>query len=337
MALTDWTFDIRRKTEGTYSSSGSYGKGESRQSTQSIKIKYLVEAIPPDGKAAQGTGGDNAPEKMNEHYVGCITSLPRVMGSVYYDPDTELLNPYAICMSKDVTRNAQNPYLYEVSCTFKTRALETENCTVLRSSVSTPTDISPEVTVQVNGTQRVLYQDLYSGDQCYMYEGIKERFASPVTTDIPNLTLSISQYEASVTYAQILARSYTVNSATYAGYGAGMWLCKVANVSEVDIQTSAGSVTWARVNYEVTLSQDGFYDQGGTWTLTGHKHQVPLIASKYRDETDADKVIYFKHAKTSAPHMGMIDPDGTKASNQDKPQYLTFNRYRAVPFTFLQV
>ena len=332
MALSDWTFDIRQKTEGMYSSAGSYGQGGSRQSTQSIQTKYFVTAIPPD----PSTGDTNTePEYMNEHYIGCLTALPTVMGSVYYDSNTGLLNPYAICMNKTVRRNIQNPYLFEVEASFKTKALETENCTVLASDITNNTDISPEVTVQVGNHQKVLYQDLFTGDQSFMYQGIKERFESPVTTDIPNLTLNISQYEFSVSYAQILARSYVTNSSTYSGYGPGMWLCKVDNVSNVVVQTSSGPQTWARVTYSVSLSQDGYYDPSGSYQVSGWKQQVPLIASKFLPDAAQDDTEQFMAG--GIPQLGMINQDGTKATNQEKPDYLTFNRYRSAAFSFLQV
>lgn len=342
MALADWTFEVKLLTGNSYSSSGSYGKGESRQSTQSIKQKYRVLAIPPGGKEAMGQhDGTNDPDMMNEHYVGCAYQsgqpiLPTVMGSVYYDPNTGLVNPYAICMSKTITRNSQNPYLYEADVSFKTRALETENCTVQASAIGTATDIGPEVTVAVNGKPRVLYQDLATGDQCFKYEGISERFAAPVTTDVAELELTISQYEASVSYAEILARSYVTNSTNYAGFTPGMWRCKVANVSNVAVQTSSGVQTWARVTYNVSLSQDGYYDPSGTFHYTGWKHQVPLIASQYLKDADAEKGVPFTFEKTGLPKMGMINADGTEATNQDKPDYLTFNKYRSIPFTFLQ-
>ena len=332
MAISDWTFDIRQKTEGNYSSSGSYGQGGSRQSTQTINVKYFVTAIPP----VPATGDTNTgPEYMNEHYIGCLTSLPTVMGSVYYDANTGLMNPYAICMSKSVKRNTQNPYLFEVDASFKTKALETENCTIVAQDVAIPTDISPEVTVSVGNTQKVLYHDLFTGDQSFMYEGIKERFSSPVTTDIPNLTLTISQYESYVSYAQILARSYVTNNATYAGFGTGMWLCKVENVSNVELKVGGATQTWARVTYNVSLSQDGYYDPNGTYQLTGWKQQVPLIASKFLPDAAEEKTDPFMAG--GMPQLGMINEDGTKAANQDKPDYLTFNRYRSASFSFLQV
>ena len=346
MALSQWTFEVKLLSEGSYSSQGSYGQGGARQSTQSIQQKYLVEAIPPDGKGAQGQhDGLNDPDLMTEHYVGCAYQgsppapiLPTVMGSVWYDPNTGLINPYAICMGKTIKRDTQNPYLFRADCNFKTKALETENCTVTASSISQATDISPEITVSVGGQPRVLYQDLANGNQCFMYDGIKERFAAPVTTDIPNMTLTISQYETAVSYAQILQRSYVTNSANYGGFGAGMWRCKVSNVSNVDVQTSAGVATWARVTYEVTLSQDGYYDPSGSFQLTGWKHQVPLIASQYLSDTDDEEGKPFLYEKTGLPKMGMIDSDGTKATNQDKPDYLTFTKYRSIDFTtFLQV
>lgn len=323
------TYTSRLQGGGSYRSSGSHGQGGARLSQQTIEQTYHVHAVP---------NSTQEPNETNEHIVGCLYGLlPITMKSIYYDPDSGVINPYALCTSKSITRNKDNPWLFEAKCTFQTKSLETENCTVAGSSVTAPTDITPEVTVSVGSTSRVLYQDLDDGSQCYMYPEIGVRYTNPVQTDIPNLTLTISQYETAVTYAQILARSYVTNSAAYAGFGIGMWRCIVKNVSEVDVQVSE-SVTynWARVTYEVSLSQDGYYSNGSTFVNTGWLHQVPLIAPKYKDS--GGDIVPFLH-DSGEPKMGFITSAGLeKTGSTTHPDYLTHRKYRTANFgTFLQV
>ena len=320
-------YTARLQNGGSYRSSGSYGQGGARLSQQTIEQTYHVHAEPL---------GTEEPHDTNEHIVGCLYNLlPVTMKSVYYDSDSGLVNPYALCTSKSINRNKDNPWLFEAKCTFQTKSLETENCTVQGSTLATPTDVSPEVTVSVGSTSRVLYQDLDTGEQSFMYPEIDVRYTNPVQTDVPNLTLTINQYEVAVSYAQILERSYVTNSSAYGGFAAGMWRCIVKNVSDVDVQVSETTTfNWARVTYEVSLSQDGYYDNG-SFVNSGWAHQVPLIAPKYKD--GSGDVVPFLHP-SGEPKMGFITSSGTEKTGANNfPDYILHRKYRTANFSsFLQ-
>lgn len=324
-------YDIcEKRSGGSYRSQGSYGEGGRRLATQTMTREFRVIASDP-------VNPNLAPEDVSEHVVGCAPGLPRVMSSVYVD-DSGLINPYAIAMSKSVQRNSGNGLLFDVSVSYQTRSLEVEGCLV--SPPTTPTDLTPEVTASVSSTQRTLYTD-YNGDQCNRFAGVNFPFPEPVTTDIPTLVLTISQYETSVSYSQILERSYVTNDAAYSGFPAGMWRCVVRNVSNVDIETTGGTQTWARVTYEVALSQDGYYNQSVQFVNTGWKAQVPLVSPVYLDDTKG--VIQFESEDSSEPETGFILPRanganaGKKDTDQTRPQYETFERYQPTSFSFLQV
>lgn len=327
MALTLTACESRNSS---YKSQGSYGQGGRRLATQTMTRTFRVTA-----------SGINDPSEVSDHEVGCWTGLPRVQQSVYVD-QSGLINPYAICMSKTVTRNKENGYIFDVVCGYQTRSLETENCLV--AAPTNPTDLTPEKTVSVESTDRVLYTD-YQGTQCFKFEGVDHQFPEPVITEIPTLVLTISQYEASVSYAQILQRSFVTNNAAYNGFSAGMWLCRVRNVSEVDIETTAGQQTWARVTYDVSLSQDGYYsDAGSTFINTGWLAQVPLVSPVYLDAPQVGPPLVrpFVDENSGEPTVGYIQgadagaDAGKVDANAQRPDYETFQRFPAVSFSFLQ-
>ena len=317
-----FNYSVCKVGDDSYRVSGSTGQGNSRNTTQNFTQTYIVKVLDPDGKLYTGN-----PSEINTAIVGQADGLPTVQKSIYYDADSGTIHPYAVCTGKDVKRRRDAPMVFDVTCSFQSK---TETESMDNETVTQPTDIRPEVTVSVSGKDRVLYQDLDTGDQSYLFPGIKERYPAPVVTQVPLVTLTISQYESYVSYAQILDRSFKVNSATWQGFGAGLWRLAVKNVSEVDIQTQLGTVTWAKVTYEATLSKDGFYDESGTWQVTGWKAQIPLIAPKFAD-VGPNNIRKFVHADTSEPYMGFIDTDGTLYSGTN-PKYITHTRYETLDF-----
>lgn len=325
-----FNFSVCKVGDDSYRVSGSTGQGSSRSTTQNFTQAYIVQTLDADGSRYSGN-----PSDINTAIVGRADGLPLVQRSIYYDSDSGVVHPYAICISKDVKRRKDAPTIFDVTCTFQAK---TETESEHNEVPNDPTDLRPEVTVSVDAKDRVLYQDLKTKEQSYLFVGIDVPYPSPVTTQVPLLTLTISQYETYVSYAQILDRSYKVNSSAWQGLDAGFWRMVVKNVSEVDIQTVAGLQTWAKVTYEVKQSQDGFYDENGTWTPTGWKAQIPLIAPKFLDAPAVGPPLIrkFLDSETSEPYMGLINSDGTEHTGT-KPKFLTHTRYNEIDFnTFMR-
>ena len=317
-----FNFSVCKVGDDSYRVSGSTGQGNSRNTTQNFTQTYLVKATNADGSLYSGN-----PSEINTAIVGQAHGLPTVQKSIYYDSDSGTIHPYAVCTGKDIKRRRDAPMLFDVSCTFQSK---TETESMDNETVTEPTDIRPEVTVSVGGKDRVLYQDLDTGDQSYLFPGIKLQYPAPVVTQVPLLTLTISQYESYVSYAQILDRSFKVNSTAWQGFAAGLWRLVVKNVSEVEIQTQLGTATWAKVTYEATLSNDGFYDESGTWQLTGWKAQIPCIAPKFVNA--AGDIQKFVDPNTSEPFMGFISSTSGLLYGGSKPQYITHTRYETLDF-----
>jgi len=316
-------FNVRKVADDSYKSAGSYGENNSRRTTQTFVQKYLVKAL----KNRAGDLYDGDPEDVSPSQIACLDLLPIVHKTCYFDLASGVIHPYAICLNKDIRRMRDNPMLFEVTCNFATQAMPTEDCKVVIKTVANPQDLSPQVTISNNGKDFVLYED-YDYNQCYRYVGIDEKYQTPVVTQRPFITLNITQFEYSISYSQMLERSYVVNNATWQGFPAGHWRLRCVGANEVDVQTRMGPQTWAKVQYEAVLGVNGYYDLNNSFVDIGWKQAIPLIASKYRDEVDPDVVTKFTHTGTSIPKLGNIDADGTKAADQLRHQYITHKRYK---------
>lgn len=341
-----FNFSVCKVGDDSYRVSGSTGQGNSRSTTQNFTQTYIVKTLGENGGLYSG----NAAE-INAAIVGRANGLPVVNKSIYYDADSGTIHPYAICTSKDIKRRKEAPAIFDVSCTFQAK---TESESEHNELPSSPESLRPEVTVGLDGKERVLYQDFGTAfatpdvrtaaesKQCWMFEASDGtdtfgmiQYPAPVTTQIPLLTLTVSQYEEYVSYQQILDRSYKTNLTAWKGFNVGLWRIVVKNVSEVDIQTTSGPATWAKVNYEIKLSTDGYYNQSGTWVNTGWEAQIPMISPKYYDSPlvgDA-KIKKFIDVNTSEPYMGFLDYDGDEDLAATRPNFKTHRRYGAIEFT----
>lgn len=347
-----FNFSVCKVGDDSYRVSGSTGQGNSRSTTTNFTQAYIVKTLDADGSRYSGN-----PSDINAAIVGKADGLPLVQKSVYYDADSGVVHPYAVCISKDVKRRRDAPTVFDVTCTFQAKT-ETESDSEHETVPNDPTDLRPEVTVSVDGKERVLYQDFGTAfatpdvrtnsqsKQCWMFEATDGtdtfgllQYPAPVTTQLPLLTLTVAQYETYVSYQQIIDRSYKTNQTAWKGFDPGLWRIVVKNVSEVDIQTVSGPATWAKVTYEVKLSSDGYYNQSGTWINTGWEAQIPMISPKYYDSPlvgDA-KIKKFIDVKTSEPYMGFLGYDGDEDLAATRPNFKTHRRYESIEFTnFLQ-
>ena len=339
-----FTFDVCKTGDDGYQVSGTTGKGSSRNSTQTFTQTYLVKVLDDDGMLYSGN-----PAHISAAQVGLAPGLPIVQRTVYRDDDAGVFHPYALCMSKDVKRRREQPALFDVSCTFKTTSMETEFAGT--DQVQEPTDISPEVIVSTSSDQKVLYNDML-GRQCFMWDKTGEWFNQPINKDYPVLTLTVTQYEKYISYADINDRSYKVNSEPWKGFDEYMWRIIVKNASEVVIPTSSGDQEWAKVTYDISLSNNGFYDweynddgilQNDGFKKIGWRQEVPGIASKYIDIADGS-IKRFADEDTSERYNGKIEVSSQFSLDKfllnvpkEAIEYEIFNPYQAIDFSdFLQ-
>jgi hypothetical protein len=278
---------------------------------------------------------------ITEGHVACDPRLPVVNRSTWYSSLTGLSMPFAVCTSKDVTRDSKNGNAFTVTCNFETGPIETEQCTA--APPANAGEIQPEVSIEVGSYERVLYADK-DGEQCWKLP-TGSPFQSPVTETIPTLRLTITQFETFVTFEEILERSFKTNSATYRSKDAGLWLIGAVKATEQDVTFADGSVnTLAKVTYPIMLSERFFYPPGvdatdANKTVYGHDHVQPLVDTYKLDAAGGDpEPITGDNGNVTT---GYINTDGTlrepAAANEERPDYLRFRTQDEIDFsTFLQ-
>ena len=278
--------------------------------------------------------------QVTEAHIACDPRLPVVNRSTWYSQRTGLSMPFAVCRSKDVTRDSKNGNVFYITCNFETGPIETEQCTA--TPPSSPEDLSPEVSIEIGSYDRILYSDK-DGEQCWKLP-TGSPFQTPVVETIPTIRLTITQFEPFVTYEEILERSFKTNSSTYRSKDAGLWLIGAVKATEQDVTLANNSVaTWAKVTYPIMLSERYFYPPGvaateANRTVYGHDHVQPLIDTYKLDVAGGKPEPIVKDGNVTT---GYINTDGTQrepaAANEERPDYLRFRTQDSIDFgSFLQ-
>lgn len=289
---------------------------------------------------------------VTEAHIACDSRLPVVNRTTWYSAQTGLSMPYAVCRSKDVTRDSSNGNIFYITCSFETGPVESEQCQA--TPPSSPGDLSPEVSIEVGSYERVMYQDK-DGEQCWRLPGTNSPFQSPIVETIPTLSLTITQFETYVAFEDILNRSFKTNSATYRTKSAGMWMIGAVKATEQDVTLADNSIaTWAKVTYPIILSERYFYEPGvaasaANRTYYGHKQVQPLVDS-FEVHPVSNDIIPLTDTNSGNVTTGYIyqgDEGGgalageqrfvVTGSNDDRPDYMQFRTQDEIDFsTFLQ-
>ena len=317
---------VRETFDSGFSISGSVSNGRTKVSSSASKQFIVV------------TSAAN-PSLISEVEVACLSSLPVVNRSTWVSADGTAYMPFAVCRSKSVQRRPDNGLVFDVTCTYETGDTESEQCAA--APPVSLTDITPTVTANIGSYERTLYSDKSNPSvQCWQYEGTKTPFAQPVLETIPTLQLVIEQFEASITFDQMLERSFKVNSSTYRSKAAGLWRIGAVKAVEQDVQLAGGPTTAVKVTYPIALSERFFYPPGDdvNKTVYGHDQVIPLVDSW---KVDAGNIVPNKDAQGRV-RAGYINTDGTErvpgAANEKRPDYLQFKVSEEIDFgTFLQV
>ncbi len=277
---------------------------------------------------------------VDEVQVGCLSALPVVNRTTWVSPDGASYMPYAVCRSKSVQRRSENGFVFDVTCEYSTGDVDSEQC--VSSPPNSLSEIDPQVTVNIGSYDRSLYADR-DGKQCWQYEGTETPFGAPVMEKIPTVQLVIEQFEASVTYEQMLERSFKVNKGTYRSKGSGLWMIGAVKAVEQSVQLAGGATDAVKVTYPISLSERYFHKWGvtpteGNRTVYGHDTVIPLIDTSYVDDA-GDVVPYL--SDSGKVISGYINEDGTKREpimDEDfRPDYLRFRTQDEINFsTFLQ-
>lgn len=278
------------------------------------------------------------PGHVTDIEVACIAELPVVNRTTWYSATSGVGMPFAVCRAKEVTRSQENAFVFDVKCTFETGDIEAEQCSA--APPSSLTDITPLVTATIGSYERVLYADK-DGKQCWQLP-TGTPFQQPITETVPTLTLSITQFEASITYDQMMERSFKTNNAPYRTKDAGLWMIGAVKAVEQDVQLAAGNTAAVKVTYPLILSERYFTKPGLTIdennrTVYGHDKVQPLVDTMHFD--DDDNLVPTE--RNGQIRSGYIDENGkirpTPNDNDKRPDYLRFRSQDSVNFNnFLQ-
>ena len=278
------------------------------------------------------------PADVTDVEIGCLPQLPTVNRTTWYSATTGTSLPFAVCRSKTVKRMTDNAFVFEVTCNYTTGAVESEQCAAVPPT--NLSDIVPEVSASVGVYDRTVYTDkTFPGPkQCWSFVGTDTPFATPVMEKIPTLTIVVTQFESSITFEQMLERSYKLNKSTYRSKGKGLWMIGAVQAVEQDVQLAGGPTSAVKVTYPIMLSERFFYPPGSNVkTIYGHDTTIPLVDTVYLDGNDIKPF-----EKGGSVVSGYINTDGTErvpANDEEKrPDYLRFKTLEDIEFsTFLQV
>lgn len=321
------SYTVTEKRNTSFRSNATFDGNGRRRVTTTITQPFLVKV-----------SGASAASAVSELDIAALTnSLPTVGLSTFYSSTLQKSLYNAICTAKTIKRNKSNAFYFDVDATYSTGPMDEEASLV--SPVASVADIGTQISVGVSGKDRVLYSDL-DGNQCWQLPEVKVPYSSPVVTQDPEVVITVEQYEAAISYAQIQDRSFVVNNATYSGFPAGELLCRVVSATSQQVQLSASQSTVKRVTYELRHREGLYYDQDGTVKNAGWRHMQPLVSPKYIANTDASgATITSRIARVADDNSGeefqtYINTDGTKrTTGSDRPAYILHRKYPSATFT----
>ncbi len=306
-------------------------------------LEYLV--------IAENLAEGQTPADISDSEVCQLPELPKVNGSSYIDPVDSTVRPFMLCKSKSCTRNPSAPHVFNVTAKFEEIVDGRENPGM--SCPNDPTDIRPQVSYQILETEKVLYTDLQNEPKdCFILPGgLGEPYEAPVIQKVPELLITITQYEFVLTAQQMLDRSFKCNMDQYRGKNADHWMIGAVSAKEVEVSTCNGKQAWVQVTYPIKLS-DYFvtnYVAGGPTEeepgqfFVGHQTAMPLISNyhmqggekiRFADEGSGYGSVGFVEGTTA--NSGGVP--GAALSEQTKPNYEYFQSVPRIMFSsFLQI
>ena len=330
--------------------------GATRHNADSLKMTASVSYQVIVDKARVGGGADIAPADISTDHIRSLSDLPAVNVTIY--EYSGLINPYLICISKNVTRDTTNGLKFIVDCGFESPdPIKSERAP--QSPPAALTDITPSVASQITSQLRPMWSDK-DDKQCWRLPFTGTPFTNPIVETVPVLTIIVTQYETSIDFSTMLARSYKLNSAAYRNQVQDSWMIGAVKASEVKVKLAGGEVTAAKVTYPITFAANEFKavtadePPGQTPAITagdvfeyGHLQARPLVddhAMVYNVNTPEDDLKPIVDPITKEPTTGYIfqhdgnqrEPSAVGAAD-DRPSYMFFRSQDRIDFsTFLQ-
>lgn len=367
MALT---YEVCQLRDTSYGASADNSSGK-KSCTLTLSKKFLVKVTDP---ANSSFGPDN----VTDLHAAYAPGIPIVNYHTWYDANTGASVPMAVCSNKSVRRMEANGTVFEVTCTFKTegskqsKAEETETpetpSPTQAEDISSPSDIAPVWTRSVSGRDVVLHSAVaYDSTETALNGGnaistrylpvdntarvlngdpaieLKNEINQPITKKLPMLQFTITQFEETVTDANLLARCWSANltpwntgTVTYPAKSAMITAMNAVKQSLTVAAVGGGTedVEWYRVSYTVLV--DDYTVQNSTGSLfVGHAAAAPLIGHWHENQVAGEegKAVQFQKSGAGIGAVGLLDFNGRPKSDQDSaPDYVRFNTVEATEF-----
>jgi hypothetical protein len=248
--------------------------------------------------------------------------LPIVNRSIYKFGNYYV--PYFVCRSKTIKRNPKKRNWFTVQCDF---SFDGEKGEEPKEEETALTSVAPKVEPSIEETEFVLYKDYTpapDGPRAVLTPN-GNFWSEPLVVKLPVLVLKITQYEASITYDQMLERSLKCNQEEYRTQPRYQWITGPVVATEVEVVTSTTTLVAAQVQY--TLRRSPF-----SW---GWKDSRVLVDTHYRPTVGEDPIPFVDN-KLLARKTGFIKADGTfKPGNV--PDYTDYEGQPTIDFEdFLQ-
>jgi len=317
-----------RSQRMTFSSTGDNNVGVSAQWHQD----YCVDV----------TGADIATHSAYD--VLNATGIP-IVGKTTYTTGTEIL-PYVVCRDKTASQNPKKLTRWTVKAKFSTPparsggsgaggATEAENAPI--AIPTNVTDIAPVQSVSLGEREEVLYWERFvlQKKNCALTP-TGNWWSNPVVAKRPTFRLKHTQYEASISYEQMLERKFTINEFPWNGHIKAMWLIQEVEAQEVSVELAAGSTDAAMVTYTIDLHPDSDLADGDPQKY-GWMEVRALFDTQYfepeNEDEEGGKLKAFQSDIPGKPNAGYIDIAGNKRESQEgEPDYIAYNIYEPVNF-----
>ena len=350
MAITSTVCQLR-STSYTASANNAGGM---KSATIGFSKRFLVEFKDDADDDFQGS-------QVTELNAAYANGIPLVNYHTWYDPNTGLGYPLAVCNSKTVTRLENNSAAFYVDVTFQTESSGSSsqgNGPDKEDPEDVPTeppadvsDISAKVTRAIQGREIVLYEaPAYGSNNNFVgnistrlipsFNGkLRDMFDAPVTRTKPLLNITITQFEDEFTNQTMMDRCFKVNGAAWAGFVSKSCMITHINAVKQSVTMKDGDdvVDSEKFRVTYTILFDDYSVSNSTGPLfVGHAAALPLISRSYINVNNSNKPSLFYVDELAYGNVGLTDIDGRDLEDQTgRPDYVRFDTVDEISFDFL--
>ena len=358
MALT---YDVCQMRETGYSATAN-NTGGMKSCQISLTQKFRVQVTDPANSSF-------SPDDVTDVHAAFAPGIPIVNYHTWYDPQTNIGIPLAVCNSKNVRRLDKNAAVFEVTCGYATQSagakqgLEQEAEDPTDPEPQEPptnvTDIDPVVTRSVVGREIVMHAAVAYGptgaavftdangdpktistkflpctgldDNGNLLE-LKNEINQPITRKKPLLQLTITQFEDTFTDQNLLDRCYKVNLTTYRGFVTKAAMITNINAVAQSVQMAAGPAVKYRVTYTILVDDYTVVSDEDDQLFIGHAAGVPLMGHWFHDANGTGDAVQFQQLGSGIGAIGCVNLDGTRKDPDATPDYVRFDTVEEIEF-----